>query len=295
MKTWLREPLLHFLILGAMIFVLFSAVNKEERPLAGNKIVISTADMERLSVNWSRKWNRPPTETELEGLVESFIREEVYYREALALGLDRNDTVVRRRLMQKMEFLSNDLAELGTPDETALNRFFLEHQDKYEIPARVTFTHIYFSVDKRGARAASDARRVLSELETAPGTVLRASERGDGGMLPSVFTRETPFEVARLFGRSFAESLFQSEINAWQGPIESGYGIHLVRISEKIESRVPELAEVIDKVRNDWMYEQRQKMNEEIYARFRDRYEIVVEKMPGPAGKARAPVPERKT
>jgi len=295
MKKWLKEPLLHFLILGALVFVLFSAVNKEERTVAGNKIVISTADMERLSVNWSRKWNRPPTETELKGLLESFIREEVYYREALALGLDRNDTVLRRRLMQKMEFLSNDLAELRTPDETALNRFFLAHQDKYEIPARVNFTHIYFSVDKRGAKAASDAKRVLSELETAPGTVLRAPERGDSGMLPSDFTRETPFEVARLFGSGFTDRLFQSDINAWQGPMESGYGIHLVRISEKIDPRVPELSEVIDKVRNDWMYEQRQKMNEEIYERFKERYEIVVEDMPRPSGKAKATVPEGKT
>jgi len=295
MKRWLKEPLLHFLILGVLVFVLFSAVNKEESVVAGTKIVISTADMERLSVNWSRKWNRPPTETELKGLVESFIREEVYYREALALGLDQNDTVLRRRLMQKMEFLSNDLAELSTPDETALNQFFLEHQDKYEIPARVNFTHIYFSVDKRGTKTTSDAKRVLSKLEAVPGTVLRAPERGDSGMLPSDFTRETSFEVARLFGSGFADRLFESDINAWQGPIESGYGIHLVRISEKIDSRVPELAEVIDKVRNDWMYEQRQKMNKEIYERFKDRYEIVVEEMPGQSGKAKATVPEGKT
>ncbi|TFH33446.1 MAG: peptidyl-prolyl cis-trans isomerase [Deltaproteobacteria bacterium] len=295
MKKWQKEPLLHFLILGALVFVLFSVVNKEESTVAGNKIVVSTADMERLSDNWSRKWNRPPTETELKGLVESSIREEVYYREALAMGLDRNDTVLRRRLMQKMEFLSNDLAELSTPDETALNQFFLDHQDKYELPARVNFTHIYFSVDKRGAKAASDAKRVLSELETASGTVLRAPERGDSFMLPYDFTQETPFEVARLFGSGFADLLFQSEINAWQGPIESGYGLHLVRISEKIDSRLPELAAVIDKVSNDWMFEQRQKMNEEIYERFKDRYEIVIEDMPKRSGMAKATVSDGET
>jgi hypothetical protein len=246
MKKWHKEPLVHFLILGALIFFLFSFVKDEKSNVAGNKIVISTADMERLSVNWARKWNRPPTEAELKRLVETFIREEVYYREALALGLDRNDTVLRRRLMQKMEFMTNDLAELTTPDEDALNQFFLDNQDKYELPARVSFTHIYFSVDKRGARAASDAKRALSELATASGSVPRAPQRGDSFMLPYDFTRESPFEIARVFGSGFADRLLETGINAWQGPIESGYGLHLVRIREKIDSRVPELAEVID-------------------------------------------------
>jgi hypothetical protein len=292
MKKWHKEPLVHFLILGALIFFLFSFVKDEKSNVAGNKIVISTADMERLSVNWARKWNRPPTEAELKRLVETFIREEVYYREALALGLDRNDTVLRRRLMQKMEFMTNDLAELTTPDEDALNQFFLDNQDKYELPARVSFTHIYFSVDKRGARAASDAKRALSELATASGSVPRAPQRGDSFMLPYDFTRESPFEVARVFGSGFADRLFQTGINAWQGPIESGYGLHLVRIREKIDSRVPELAEVIDKVRNDWMYEQRQKTNEAVYRKLKERYEIVVDEMPKRSGMAKATVPE---
>lgn len=292
MKKWHKEPLVHFLILGALIFFLFSFVKDEKSNVAGNKIVISTADMERLSVNWARKWNRPPTEAELKRLVETFIREEVYYREALALGLDRNDTVLRRRLMQKMEFMTNDLAELTTPDEDALNQFFLDNQDKYELPARVSFTHIYFSVDKRGARAASDAKRALSELATASGSVPRAPQRGDSFMLPYDFTRESPFEVARVFGSGFADRLLETGINAWQGPIESGYGLHLVRIREKIDSRVPELAEVIDKVRNDWMYEQRQKTNEAVYRKLKERYEIVVDEMPKRSGMAKATVPE---
>ncbi|MCK5138672.1 MAG: peptidyl-prolyl cis-trans isomerase, partial [Thermodesulfovibrionia bacterium] len=122
MKKWYKEPLFHFLIIGALIFVVFSILNKEEDTVSGNKIVVSTAEIERLSDNWSKKWNRPPTETELRGLVDSYIKEEVYYREALALGLDQNDTILRRRLMQKMEFLSNDLAELNQPDEAALNK-----------------------------------------------------------------------------------------------------------------------------------------------------------------------------
>jgi hypothetical protein len=288
MKKLYKEPLLHFLIIGALIFVLFSIVNKEESIVSENKIVVSIAEIERLSYNWSKKWNRPPTERELMGLVDSYVKEEVYYREALALGLDQNDTILRRRLMQKMEFLSNDLAELNTPDESALNKYFLDNQEKYELPAQVSFTHIYFSLDKRGAKAFEDAKNVLSELNT-----LRASEKGDSFMLQYDFVQETPFEVERLFGKGFAEELFTLGINTWQGPIESGYGLHLVRVSEKVDSRMPELASVIDKVRTDLMFERRQKMNKEIYEKFKERYEIVVEDMPKQSGMAKAIRPDR--
>jgi hypothetical protein len=290
LRKWIKEPLLHFLIIGAVVFVFFSIVNKDEIDASGNKIVVTTAEIARLSANWSKKWNRPPTETELKGLVEFCIKEEVYYREALALGLDQNDTILRRRLMQKMEFLSNDLAELNQPDESVLNKYFLNNQEKYELPARVSFTHIYFSLDKRGAKVVEDAKSVLSGLNA-----LRAPELGDGFMMQYDFVQETPFEVERLFGKGFAEQLFKSEINTWQGPIESGYGLHLVRISEKIDSRMPELASVIDKVRTDLMFERRRKMNKEIYEKFKERYEIVVEDMSKQSGMAKAVGPNRRS
>jgi len=288
MKHWHKEPLLHFLIIGAVIFVVFSIANKDEAAVSGNKIVVSTPEIERLSDNWSKKWNRPPTETELKGLVESYIKEEVYYREALALGLDQNDTILRRRLMQKMEFLSNDLAELNQPDEAALNKYFLENQEKYKLPARVSFTHIYFSLDKRGAKVVEDAKSVLIGLNA-----LRAPELGDTFMMQYDFVQETPFEVERLFGKGFTEELFTLGTNTWQGPIESGYGLHLVRISKKVDSGMPELVSVVDKVRTDLMFEQRKKMNKEIYEKFKQRYEIVIEDMPKQSSMARITVSGR--
>jgi peptidyl-prolyl cis-trans isomerase C len=288
MKKIYKEPLLHFLIIGMLIFVLFSIVNKEKTIVSGDRIVVTTAEIERLSDNWSKKWNRPPTETELKGLVDSYIKEEVYYREALALGLDQNDTILRRRLMQKMEFLSNDLADLSTPDETALNKYFLDNQEKYKLPERVSFTHIYFSLDKRGSKVFEDAKSVLAGLNA-----LRAPELGDSFMMQYDFVQETPFEVERLFGKGFAEELFTLVTNTWLGPIESGYGLHLVRISEKIDSRMPELASVIDKVRTDLMFERRQKMNKEIYEKFKERYEIIVEEMPMLSGTAEAIVSDK--
>jgi hypothetical protein len=258
--------------------------------VSGNKIVVTAADIERLSANWSKRWNRPPTDIELKGLIDSYIKEEVYYREALALGLDRDDTILRRRLMQKMEFLSNDLAELNQPDDTALNKYFLDNQEKYELPPRITFTHIYFSWDKRGAKVFEDAKSVLAGLN-----VPRAPEKGDSFMMQYDFVQETPFEVERLFGKGFAEQLFALQTDAWQGPIESGYGLHLVRISEKIDSEMPELASVIDKVRTDFMFEQRQKVNKEIYEKFKERYEIVIEEMPKQSSMVKAGSSERET
>jgi hypothetical protein len=273
-----------------LIFVVFSVVNKDEIDLSGNKIVVTAADIERLSATWSMKWNRPPTETELKGFVDSFIKEEVYYREALALGLDQDDAILRRRLMQKMEFISNDLAELNQPDETKLNEYFLDNQEKYELPPRISFTHIYFSLDKRGAKVVEDAKSVLAGLN-----VPRAPEKGDSFMMQYDFVKETPFEVERLFGKGFADELFTLGVNTWQGPIESGYGLHLVLISEKIDSRIPELASVIENVRTDFMFEQKQKVNREVYERFKERYEIVIEEMPKLSGIAKEGSSERGT
>jgi hypothetical protein len=290
MKKWYKEPLLHFLVIGVVIFAVFSIANKEEAAVGGNKIVVSSAETERLSDAWSKRMNRPPTEIELQGLIEAFIKEEVYYREALLLGLDQDDTIIRRRLMQKMEFLSNDLAELNQPDESALNKYFLENQEKYRLHAQISFTHIYFSIDKRGAMALEDSKRVLAELD-----VPRAPERGDSFMMEYDFVQETPSEVTRIFGSGFAERLFTLEINTWQGPVASGFGYHLVRINEKIDARMPELASVIEKVRTDFMFEQRQKINKEIYEKFKSRYEIVIEDMPKQSSMAKTVVSDRKT
>jgi hypothetical protein len=275
MKKLFKEPLFHFLVIGTLL--VFAVFNKQENAVDIKKIVVSAGDVERLAANWSKKWNRQPTEAELKGLIDSYIKEEVYYREALALGLDQDDTVLRRRLMQKMEFLSNDLADLNNPDETVLNAYLLANGDKYELPARISFTHIYFSLDKHGNRIHEKAERVLTDIRAQATPIPRAPDWGDPFMLQYDFTLETPFEVARLFGQQFTEELFQAATGSWQGPIASGYGLHLVRISEKVDARMPELAAVIDKVRTDYMFEQRQKTNRAIYEGFRQRYEIVIE------------------
>jgi peptidyl-prolyl cis-trans isomerase C len=280
MKKCLNEPLIHFLLIGALLFGLYSLLNPQEVDVADNRIVVSSGDIERLSANWEKKLQRPPTAEELQALVDAYIREEVYYREAIALGLDQDDTVLRRRMMQKMEFLTNDLADLANPDEATLKQYLLENKSKYELPARISFSHIYFSYGKRGDQIFGDAATALNEIRSNADPDAISFESGDPFMHQSALTLEEPYEIARLFGQQFAEQLFQLEAEGWQGPLESSYGLHLVRISEKVATRMPEQVAVIEKVRADWMLEQRQKANSEIYRRFKQRYEIVVEGVP---------------
>jgi peptidyl-prolyl cis-trans isomerase C len=295
MKKWLKEPLLHFLLIGALLFGLYSLLNPQEADVAENRIVVSSGDIARLNANLTKKLQRTPVASELQELVDAYIREEVYYREAMALGLDQDDTVLRRRMMQKMEFLTNDLADLANPDEAALKKYLLDNKEQYELPARISFNHIYFSYGKRGEQIFTDAATTLNEIQSSADPATLSFDAGDPFMHKSVLTLESPFEVARLFGQEFAGQLFQLEAEGWQGPLESGYGLHLVKVSEKVDARMPELAAVIDKVRTDWTFEQRQKANSEIYRRFKQRYEIVVENMPAlpeskvsavPAGKS---------
>lgn len=274
---WHREPLVHFLGIGALLFGVFALVNDEASSVAANRIEITASDVERLREVWTRQWNRPPTETELEGLINSHIREEVLYREGLALGLDQNDTIIRRRLAQKMEFLAEDLADQVEPTDEELKRYFDRNQDQYRHPTRFSFTHVYFSVDRRGDSAEHDARRLLVHLQTTDATPLRASGQGDRFMLQYDFVRKTEQEVAKLFGRHFAERLLAVQVGSWQGPIESGYGLHLVRIHDKVEPRLPELNEVRDRIQSDLVSERRRDTNEQVYQRLKARYEIVVE------------------
>lgn len=280
MGRWLKEPLLHFLLIGAALFLLYAlqAEDSQEQP---QRIVFSEADSDRLISLWERKWQRLPTPQELQGLIEAQIREEIYYREALAMGLDKGDTVVRRRLAQKMEFISNDLASLAEPDEAQLQAYLDAHADKFAIPGRISFSQIYLNADKRGAQARDEAAMLLAELAQNPADV-DVTMAGDPFMGGQHFDDLADYGVARLFGSGFAEQLFKQPVGAWSGPIESGYGLHLVRVDSLTATRAPELAEVRDKVRDEWLAQQRRMANDALYGELRKRYEIVIERQAAP-------------
>ncbi len=293
MQRWLKEPLFHFILLGALIFGLYAQVNEEQgSSVEQQTILISSGEIGTLSQNWQKRWRRPPTEAELQGLIEARIREEVYYREAIALGLDQDDTILRRRLMQKLEFLTSDLAELQEPSEQELEEFFQQRLDKYRLPARASFAQVFFSLDQRGNQAYRLAEETLLLLQTSG--PLEVSELGDSTLFPQTFRQQTAEQVEKTFGREFAKQLFALEAGSWQGPIRSAYGLHLVKVAEQDLGRAPKLSKVIEKVRNDWRFEQQKQVNQEIYQKFKERYQIVVEPLPSPSSSAALNDPNRR-
>ena len=274
MRSLFREPLAHFLAIGIGLFAIFAIVNDSQPAETDTRIVVTAADAEWLSQNFARVWNRQPTATELDHLIEEHIREEVYFREALALGLDTDDTIIRRRLAQKMQFLSEDLAvQSDSPDE-AVRAFYEEHSEDYRVPPHLTFSHIYFSSDQRGGRATRDAERIRVALDALPEPPARAPDRGDRFMLEHDYVSVTPEEIGWLFGSDFGEQLSNLDVGTWSGPIESGYGLHLVRIDAREEGHLPSFEEAREHVRRDFANDRRLTMNEEFYDTLRKRYTV---------------------
>ena len=284
LKRWLREPLLHFLLIGAALFALYGLQNDEVKD-DSRRIVISESDVDRLISLWEKKWQRLPTQAELEGLIEAQIREEVLYREALAMGLDQNDTIVRRRLAQKVEFISSDIASQAKPSEDDLQDYLNKHADKFKVPGRISFVQIYLNSDKRGVQAEADAELLLKQLQQS-GSSIDIMIAGDAFMFGQQHVSQTEHDVARLFGKQFASSVFALPVGSWQGPVTSGYGIHLVKLEEKSDDLAPDLDEVRNRVRDEWQAEQRRKLNESFYQELRKRYTIVIESGSDPTAAA---------
>ncbi len=274
-NKWLREPLLHFLLIGATLFFLYGLQN--DQPVTdANHIVISEADIDRLLSQWEKRWQRLPTPAELDGIIAAQVREEVLYREALAMGLDKNDAVVHRRLAQKMEFIFSDLALQAEPTEDDLNSYLTSHPELFEEPARISFVQIYFNDDQRADRVEQDVAQTYSAL-TAPGSMIDAANAGDTFMFGQQHNNLSKKQVTRLFGKQFAEQVFNLPVDGWQEPIVSGFGIHLVKVDAKTIARTPELDEVRIRVLNEWQSWQRKQVNEQFYQSLRARYEVVIE------------------
>jgi hypothetical protein len=274
--TWLREPLVQFNALGVALFVLYGLLGGGAPDDGADKrIDVTQAEINWLRERWTRQWQRPPTETELRGLVEDYVREEVLYREALTMGLDRDDGVVRRRMVQKLELLTE--AVLAPPTEEQLRAYFQENLDRYRIPEVRSFSHVYFNLDQRGEGAVADAESLLDELRNARQPVTRAPERGDRFLMQYDYRLHTQVEVERLFGRRFAASLFEVEPQSWQGPIQSGYGLHLVYVSEVSPEAVPDFEAVRSRVQVDYEANQRYEAKEALYRSLASGYEVVID------------------
>ena len=254
------------------------------------QIVVTPGHLDHLTVSFTRTWQRPPTAQELAGLIDDYIRDEVWYREAVAMGLDRDDTIVRRRLRQKLEFLTEETAETVAPSDAELQTFLQQHPDAFRVELRLAFQHVYLSRSRRGDAIDGEARQLLAQLSSGAAAT-DTTALGDPFLLPPEFALSSRSEIARLFGEAFATQLQSLEPGRWAGPIESGYGLHLVFVRERIEGRVPALAEVREAVQREWLAARRKAVNEQFYQRLRARYTVVVEPPPaasdhGPTGAA---------
>ena len=270
----LREPLLQFLVLGAVLFALHGLVGKRNAE-APDKIVVSASRIANLGDGFARTWRRPPSEQELQGLIDDYIRDEVFYREGRAAGLDRDDVIIRRRVRQKMEFLAEDMS-VPEPSDEQLAAYLASNAERFRGEDQITFHQVFLSATRRANTIESDSKQVASVLARADGAV-DATALGDPFLLGEEFRGVSPSRVTSTFGEGFAAQIFAMEAGRWQGPIASGFGQHFVFISERASGSLPPLDAVRPAVRREWANARRLEAERKLYASLRDRYQIVVE------------------
>jgi PPIC-type PPIASE domain len=278
LRRLLREPLLHFLVLGAGVFLLYAVINGG-RSAAPRAIEISEARTAALAENFAVVWMRPPTPAELNGLIDDYVAEEIYYREALAMGLDQDDTVIRRRLRQKMEFMADGVADAVAPDDAQLEAFLKQNAAKFAEPAALSFRQVFLSAERRGDAVRADAEKLLSNLQADQGAA-RLDEVGDPTLLPPAMAAASPQEISGTFGEAFVQQVVGAPVGQWSGPFESAFGLHLVYVDERGVGRAPALQDVRPLVLREWQAAERQRQNKSFLAALRARYEVRIE---GPA------------
>ena len=278
MKKLLKDPLLHFLLIGAALFLVFGLI-KSPAGIEENRIVITSGDIEALQANFARTWQRPPTESEVSGLIEDRVRDEIAYREAVAMGLDQGDSVIRRRLRMKMELIVEDVAGLSPPTDEDLETYLAEYRESFRQQPQVSFIHVYLNSDKRGARVEDDAREVLARISAA-GIDADPESYSDPSMLPKELPLYYIKDIGRLFGVDFSRQILEVKPGAWTGPVWSSYGLHLVYVREHIEGRDPKLDEVRKEVEREWSAMRRKEFKQATYKKLRERYTVTIEETP---------------
>jgi len=256
-------------LIGAALFLLFGLLNDELPGGADDRIVVSAGRIQQFENIFTKTWQRPPTAKELKGLIDDFILEEIYYRQAVSMGIDRDDTVIRRRLRQKFEFLTDDMAAARSPTDDELAAYLTANAAAFFTDTTYTFEQVYINPD-----------RMNIELEvTAKLAALRAGGTvpGDSGLLPAYFEVTPARVVDGSFGMGFADSLNAIPMGKWQGPVESGLGLHLVRIEERVAGTLPDLADIRPIVEREWANEKRLETRQSINEQLLNDYEVVIE------------------
>ncbi|GAA0476676.1 peptidylprolyl isomerase [Parasphingorhabdus litoris] len=263
----LKEPLIHFLGGALLVFAFFWATGSNRDP-ADYEITIGDSDIARLKAGWAQNFRRPPTEQELDGLIDQEIKEEVYYREALRLGLDRNDPLIRRRLFTKMRLLDNQEGAEDNPSDEQLQKWLNDHPDKYARSAIYDLEQIYLGQNPD--------RSVVAKLDGLNQGTVQPDIIGQPIALPAKLDQADISQISREFGEKFAAELSDLPLGQWQGPIDSGFGKHFVKITAKIPGRTPALDDVRQSVANDWQAAQTERLEEAAFDKYRKQYDIKV-------------------
>jgi hypothetical protein len=273
----IREPLLHFLAIGGLLFAVHSALEPttDEPSYGPPRIVrITDADAGWLKDMWARQWRRPPTDDELRGLVADHLHEEMLAREARELHLDVGDPVIRRRLAQKMTFLLDDTLRVSEPPESELRSLYEARPELIRTPARISFTQIFFDRRQGEDRAVGKAGMVLARLSDSSGD---SAGEGDRLLLGDVFVDQDELSLANVFGAAFARAVFSAEYGRWSGPISSGYGLHLVKVTGMQPSRTPAFGEARGRLADEWHRQRQEAARDQFRAGLARKYEVVAD------------------
>jgi hypothetical protein len=265
--------LLGFGVLSALVILLAKGPPVDSQNMA--RIAFTMADLAQVSATFERTWSRPPTTIELQKAFEQYVRSEVLYREALARGLDRNDPVVRMSLVRKITMLGTAQAQAVELTDEELEAYFELRAERYRIPASFSLMQVYLNRDKRPDSIQEDAAQLLAMLGEENPRPEEVAGLGDSLMLPNTVTDASEDELARTFGEDFRDAVVSLPVGQWQGPVASGFGLHLVKISRREDSRIPEWVEVRDRIATDLLYEGRKAAEDQFYAEVLPRYQVV--------------------
>ena len=297
LRRILREPLAHFLLIGAAMFAAYGYLHRGRGGAdPSRQIALTLDDLRQLNMYFESQWQRRPTANEFDSMIEDRIQEEILYREGLAMGLDKDDTIVRRRMAQKVRFLAEDVAAAREPTTAELKAWYYDgkNSERFALPGRITFRHVYFSPDARGQRVHDDAVEALAKVAGEPEDSKAAPLHADRFMFQDYYADRSSEQLAKDFGPRFAQAILKVKPGSWRGPIESGYGWHLVYIESLSPGRIPAFEEVESDVKTSWLANQKAEAWLKAYKDMRGRYSVF---LPGPqddqAARASTPAPKK--
>ncbi|WP_353646090.1 peptidylprolyl isomerase [Mesorhizobium sp. WSM2239] len=274
-RQLLSEPLIHFLIIGVAVFGVWSVLDRSPRDSDPRVIEVGPGRIAQLYETFSRTWQRPPTPLELNGLIEAFVKEEIFYREGARMGLDRDDTVIRRRMQQKMEFLFEPSEAELNPSDEELRAYIAENAATFHVPVRIAFRQVFFDPTRHGETLKTDIDRLLAAIEADESGEVPTGA-GDPTLLPPAMPLMETDKIAANFGAEFAEALIAAPAGRWTGPLTSTFGQHLVFVDDRTEKRDPTLDEVRDLVLREWQSAKRRTIADERYGAMRADYRVIV-------------------